>query len=199
MKAASQPSIRNVESLGKLIYETKPNVSNLIAGMVIAALLIGGGPTLSAYMIRQMFFAGGNPPRTVPDWFGAAVLVVFGIALAVGGISLLLWVQSLFRFCLRICEEGFYFTRGSGEIVFAWNEIREVRETVLSEKLPLVKGPALQLMPTKTSRNYTVVRCDGLEFYFDENVVPRTSLLAGPLASAARNVGFSWQTTEQHS
>ena len=40
-------------------------------------------------------------------------------------------------------------------------------------------------------------RSDGETFYFDGNVLPRTSLLAGPLAAAAKDYGFPWRVTEK--
>jgi hypothetical protein len=197
MEITRRPSNRTVQSLGKTVYETKPNVSNLGAGVILAVLLVGGGFLLAGHMLRQMFFDGGNRPDTASDWFGAILLAVIGCALVVGGALLFLRMKSLFGFRLSVCEEGFYFSRGGAESVFAWEEITRVHETTLHEKLPLVKGPARQLMPTKTSRSYTVVRCDGEEFRFDQNVIPRTSLLAGPLSSAAKKHGFAWETTEE--
>lgn len=197
MQTATQPSSRTVESLGKITFETKPNVSNLVAGGIIALLLVAGGLSLSAYMLRVMFFGGRNPPQTPGDWAGAVAIAVIGVGLAVGGVFLARWVKSMFGFRLRICHEGFFFTRDGVETVFAWDEIVRVHETVLHEKLPIVKGPARQLMPTKTSHSYTVVRCDGLEFHFNQNVIPHTSLLAGPLASAAQTHGFDWETSEE--
>lgn len=191
-----RPSVRTAESLGKMSYETKPNVSNLIAGVVIAVLLIGGGLALSGFMIRQMFLPGGARPQDAGDWLGAALLTLMGIALAGGGVGLFLWVKSMVGSRVRVCADGFCSKRKGVDTVFAWDEILEVRETILHQKLPLMKGAARRLMPTKTSRNYTVVRCDGEEFYFDENVIPRTSLLAGPLSGAARKHNFGWTKTE---
>jgi len=197
MQSPASSSVRSVESLGRVVYETKPNVSNLVAGIVLAMLLVVGGLALAGFMIRQMFLPGGNPPQALADWLGALLLMVLGCGLAIGGVLLFLWVKSLFGFRLRVCAEGFYFSRQGADNVLAWDEISKVRETVLTEKLPLVKGAARHLMPTKASRSYTVVRRDGEEFYFDENVVPRTSLLAGPLSSAAKKHGFHWETTEK--
>jgi hypothetical protein len=152
---------------------------------------------LSGYVVRQAFLGGGKRPETPSDWLGAVLVAVLGVGLAVGGVFLFLWVKSMFGFRLRVCRDGFSFTRGGVEWVFAWDEIVEVRETVLHERLPLVKGPARRLMPTKTSRSYTVVRCDGEECYFDGNIIPHTSLLAGPLSNAADTHGFAWETTDE--
>ncbi|MDZ7616973.1 MAG: hypothetical protein U1E05_08215 [Patescibacteria group bacterium] len=197
MEAPLRKANRTAESLGKVTYVTKPNTSNLIAGIIISLLLFGGGLSLSAYMLRQLFFHGGNRPQTTTDSLAMVGMAVFGVALAIGGVFLFRWAKSMFGFRLSVCHDGFYFIRGGVESVFAWDDIVQVRETVLHEKLPLAKGAARKLMPTKTSRSYAVVRCDGKEFYFDDNVIERTSLLAGPLSSAAKKTGFAWETNEE--
>jgi hypothetical protein len=102
-----------------------------------------------------------------------------------GGGLVVLFARSLVGLQLHICADGFWFRRANQQWVFAWDEIVLVNESVIEERLPLAKGAARYLMPTKTTRTYTVVRCDGEEFYFDENVIPRTSLLAGPLSAVA--------------
>jgi hypothetical protein len=100
----------------------------------------------------------------------------------------------LFR--IHLCPDGFYFNRRAETLVFGWDEIQLIEETVLHERLPIVKGAAKHLMPTKTSRSYRVVRCDGKEFAFNANIIPRVSLLAGPLATAAGRFGIEWRTQE---
>jgi hypothetical protein len=125
------------------------------------------------------------------------VLALLGLALAVGGVLLVMFARSLVGLRLRVCAEGFCVTRGNQESVFAWDEIVLVKESVIEEKLPLAKGAARHLMPTKTTRTYTVVRCDGEEFYFDENVIPRTASLAGPLSAAAQSRGIKWETDQK--
>jgi hypothetical protein len=52
-------------------------------------------------------------------------------------------------------------------------------------------------MPIKTSRSYCVRWSDGEQFVFNANVIPRTSLLAGPLASAAKERNIPWTTREK--
>jgi hypothetical protein len=197
MQTLNRPVTRSAESLGKVTYEVKPNVSNVVAGFILGAGLVVGGLVMTGYLLRQMFFAGGNPPRNVGDWAGALVMALLGLAVAVGGALLMLFTRSLIGFRLRVCADGFSFTRANRQSVFAWDEVVLVREAILEEKLPLAKGVARHLMAAKTTRTYTVVRCDGEEFYFDENVVPRTSLLAGPLTAAAKSRGIPWQTDKQ--
>lgn len=190
----NQPATRSAESLGKVTYETKPNTSNLVAGVIISALLFFGGLGSFGQAVREIW---AGRPQNGEDWIGVIMFMGIGVALAVGGVYMFFWIRSLFGFRLRVCADGFSFTRRGIESVFAWDEIKQIRETVSHEKLPIVKGPARQLMPTKTSRSYTVVRCDGEEFYFDDNVIARASLLAGPLSNAAKTRDIQWDTTEE--
>lgn len=197
MAAPHKASVRTAESLGKVTYKTEPNTSNVVAGFILGICLVVGGLLLTAFMIRQMFFAGVNPPQGASDWLGAIVLAFLGLALAVGGGLLVMFARSLVGFRLYVCADGFWFNRGKEHSVFAWDEIVMIKESVTEEKLPLAKGAARHLMPTKTSRTYTVVRCDGEEFYFDENVIQHTSLLAGPLSTVAKTRGIQWQTDQK--
>ena len=199
MRATTKPSVRTAESLGKVTYETKPNVSNVVAGFILGAGFVVGGLLLTGGMIRELFFAGGNPAQDTSDWLAAIVLALLGLALVGGGVALVMFARSLVGFRLRVCADGFWFTRANEPLVFAWDEIVLVQESVIEEKLPLAKGPARRLMPTKTTRTYTVVRCDGAKFYFDENVIQRTSLLAGPLSTAAKARGITWERDQKDS
>ncbi len=182
--------------MGKVTYEVKPNTSNVVAGFILGIGLVGGGFVLTGTMIRQMFFRGGNPPQNASDWIAVVMLALLGIAVAVGGVFMVKFVRSLVGFRLRVCSDGFWFTRSNQQFVFAWDEIVRVKESVVEETLPMAKGPARRLMPTKKTHTYTVVRCDGEQFYFDENVIPRTSLLAGPLKTAAKARGIEWETEQ---
>ncbi len=199
MQSSSKPSIHTIASIGKQTYEVKPSATNIVAGFILSGVLFLGGLGLTGFMVRQMFFPAGQPLYSVSDWLGAIFLAILGIALAVGGVFLFKFSRSLMGFQLFVCSEGFWFTRQGKEVVFAWVEVVQVQEQVLHEKLPIVKGPAQKLVPTKAVRTYTVTRCDGEQFYFDENVIPRPSLLSGPLSSAAKRLNIPWHTSESES
>jgi hypothetical protein len=197
---AARPSRRTAESLGKPTYEQRPSAANLGAGAILSALLVAAGLALLWMAIRDIRKAGGQLPLAAErgmSWLSAALLVIIGVGLAAGGVLLFRWVWEMLSFRLYVCPDGFYYTKKRETGVFAWDEIQLVEETVLHERLPLVKGPAKHLMPTKTSRSYRVVRCDGTEFSFDGNTIRRVSLLAGPLATAASKHAFPWQVSEE--
>lgn len=198
MNGSQTPATRTAESLGRVVYQTRPNTSNLLAGCVIGVLLIGGGLTLAGYCGQMLLLGGADRPQTLGERVSVAALVLVGVALICCGFFLLRRMVGLLRFRLSVCTEGFYYEQGDSVVVFAWSEIREVHEEICSERLPLAKGEIGQLLPETTHRFYRVVRCDGEEFAFDDNQLPRTSLLAGPLASAAKTFGFAWRTETTH-
>jgi hypothetical protein len=193
----TKPSVRTVESLGKVSYQTKSSTANIIAGFILAGILFAGGLFLAGYMVRQMFLPGGQRPQSGSDWGGAIMTMVLGIAVAIGGVFLFLFARSLVGFRLYVCSDGFWITRHGQSIPFAWDEIAQIKECHVTERLQLVKGAPRRLAATKTTKTYTVIRCDGEQFYFDENVLSRTSLLAGPLSGAARRLGIPWETEKQ--
>ncbi|HET6881166.1 MAG TPA: hypothetical protein VFI31_13480 [Pirellulales bacterium] len=185
MSADDRPASRTIASLGKPLYQQKPTIANQIAGLIIAVLMAIGGGVLCWLPVREYRKFGGRLPvfhERDMSWVTAAAMCTLGIGIIVGGIILWRRIWSMFSFCLFVCPDGFYYKLKGETIVFGWDEIRLVEETVLHERLPLVKGAARRLMPTKTSRAYRVVRCDGKEFNFDGDTLSRVSLLAGPLA-----------------
>ncbi|HEX5445434.1 MAG TPA: hypothetical protein VFW87_16530 [Pirellulales bacterium] len=193
-------SVCTIDSLGKPIYEQKPSTANLAAGIILSVLLVGGGLALLGFVAREIIRVDGNLPIDADhgmSWTAAGIMSLVGSVLAAGGVWLFLWAKSMFSFRLVVCADGFYYEKKGKTDVFAWMEIASVEETVLHERLPIVKGPARQLMPTTTSRAYRVRRCDGKEFFFDGNILSRPSLLAGPLATAAQARGIAWTTAEK--
>lgn len=199
MSAPHRPSTNTVASLGKKTYEVKPSTTNIVAGFVLSGILFFGGLSLAGMMVRQMFFPPGLPLQTGSDWLGVIFLALLGLGLAAGGVLLFRFSRSMLGFQLFVCSEGFWFIREGKEHVFAWTEVVKVQEQVQYEKLPLVKGPAQRLISSKAVRTFTVIRCDGEQFYFDENVIPRPSLLSGPLSSAAKRHNIPWETEESES
>jgi hypothetical protein len=178
-------------------YETRPKRENLVAGVIIAVLLILGGVALAVFMLVQLYHPAGNRPEGISNWLGAHFLFVFGLLLTIGGVYMLWRMKSLFSFRLRIHELGFAVFDRDEERIFAWDEILSVTEAVVHERLPIVKGPAKLLMPTKTAAYYSVTRRDGEVFDFDDNLLPHTSWLAGPLRRAAEEHQFEWRRTEE--
>ncbi len=85
--------------------------------------------------------------------------------------------------------------RRKSKDAFPWSAIERVEElqqVVTFPPLQDAPGSVLKKISGKTTYSYSVVRKDGRSFYFDNNVLPRSSLLAGPLNSAQREYNFPW-------
>ncbi|WP_254507878.1 hypothetical protein [Anatilimnocola floriformis] len=148
-------------------------------------------------MLVQLFHPAGNRPDGIGNWIGAVVSVVFGVLIALGGTYMLWRIMTLFSFRVRIYKLGFAVLDQGEETIFAYDEILKVQEAIVHEHLPIVKGPAKRLMPTRTAAFYSVTRRDGVVFSFDENLMPHISWLAGPLKMAAAEHQFDWYRTEE--
>ena len=193
IKIPERPSVRTVESLGEIYYKTKPAMSNIVAGFIIGLLMIVGGLAWGRVMAN-----GFSESPDLGDKIACVLGTLLGVSIAGAGGYLIWRMKGLLQFQVVICSGGFYVISGSDlPNVFAWDEVVRVDEAIVHEKLPIVKGVAKMLIPSKTSRSYTVTRCDGISFFFDENVIPRTSLLAGPLSGAHRTHEIIWIVTEE--
>ena len=189
------------DSLGKPIHEIKPTLTNAIAGVILSILLFGAGVVLLIFMIKTLVETGGNLPMQAErghSWFSVGLLSLIGIGLVLGSSVLFYYVTGLFTFRLCVCAGGFYtISRGKMQ-EFPWCEIKEVHETVLHEKLPIVKGATKLLAPSKESRSYRIVRKDGVKFEFDRNKVPTQELMIEPLKVEMERRKVPWTIEEVH-
>lgn len=195
--SAGWRSERSKESLGGHKVELRPPTGNAVAGLILGLALVLGGIFVVAYLIRQVVLPGGRPPGAIYDWIGFVALIIMGLAGVVGGALLIQFSRSLVGFRLVLCDHGFWLLRSGQPIVFAWDEIVSVKESIAEERLPILQGGGQLLNPKREIRAYSVVRCDGETFDFDENILERPSALAGPLAVAAAEYGIEWETVRQ--
>ncbi|MEO1528963.1 MAG: DUF6585 family protein [Planctomycetota bacterium] len=167
-------------SLGQLRKSLRPKTENIIAGYLIAALMLVGSVVLC---FTKMI------PDAGPRYALAAVLLIAAAGFA-------FYIRRLAATTVDIYDAGFVVHRGGGDLVFLWSEISVVQERVAVEGLPMkgAAGRASAAISGNESRSYTVVRNDGTKFFFDKNVIPRGSLLAGPLRTAQRTHDFAWET-----
>jgi len=193
-----QYAARIAESLGASISVHEPSRANKGAGFLLSILFFIGGFALVCVAVGQLANARGQLPiwaQRGDSWISEMFVILFGCFLI--GCGLFLWRLSQKLFSLRIVigERGFCVFENSTTDIFTWDDISAINETILHERLPI--GPAALLMPTKTSRTYTVRRRDGKEFRFHPTNMPNLDALATPLAKAAKERNISWQTTEQ--
>ena len=186
--------VQLVRELGGPNAAFKPAMENLVAGIIIGLLMILGGGAIVAFGVREAILNGANLP-----WFAregscfAAVLgmSILGLAIAVGGVGLIIWVRGLFSLRVFVCEQGFFCVKRKRVQVFRWDQIAVVREIIIKEHFPL-KGAAKHVAPMGTSRSFVVRRQDGVEFAFDGNTVKKLNSLAKLIEQATRQRGILW-------
>ncbi|MEO1614693.1 MAG: hypothetical protein AAFV88_02515 [Planctomycetota bacterium] len=166
-------------SLGKVQKTLRPKKENVYAGYGIAFILCIG----AAYLLYL------DPDKHI----------LFSVILLVSAAGMVWYTRRLSRLTISIHEHGFVVHRGRSRLTFPWNQITCVKEHNESESIPLARGitgAMAKKVANKTARSYTVVRDDGQEFFFNNNTVPRGSLLAGPLRTAQRQHDFQWNASE---
>jgi len=195
-------SERTVESLGPAECEMKAALSSQGAGFILGLLFTGAAAAITWYIVRQIIAVRGQMPFWADKGFTwgivlLATLMVF--MLGVVGIALLCWVWSSFSFRLYLCPEGFHYVQSGKPFVFAWDEIRIVKETVTHEHVPIVRGAAKYAMPTRTNHSYEVTRKDGHEFVIGADIVKEFEKLAERIKAVSEERGIPWRVTEERS
>jgi hypothetical protein len=187
--------------LGKQKIQFKPSSSELIAGTIIGILMTGSGATLVFFPVRSF----GRSNYALPFFaehgesvFSVGLLVLLGVAAFVGGIALVLWMRSLLSFRVVVCENDFYVGRRDKREIYTWDKIVSVRETVLTQHIPIVKGVARRAMPTTMNHSYVVLRSDGEEFAFNGTTVKGVKGLAGIIRRHTSKYEVPWEVVEEH-
>lgn len=180
-------STRDVQSLGRLMYEIRPSYANAIAGFIIAAIMAVGGVVLIVIVTRDCFLPGGRVAAFSKDWYGGFMAILLGLFLIYMSRSFVDYGLLIWGVHVRVCSEGFWYSHRGSSWVYAWDDIVAVEVTVTKEQLPVTSISILN--PTAKSSLYGVIRCDGVGFVFDENIVPRPAMLAGPLIAAMKKRG----------
>tara|TARA_R110002073_G_scaffold27840_2_gene89079 strand:+ start:15816 stop:16361 length:546 start_codon:yes stop_codon:yes gene_type:complete len=168
------------DSLGTVKKSLRPKKENLIAGYAIIFLFCCG----AGYFLY-----------TASQDFDPTKRYILGSLFLVAATGMAWFVRRLSRLTVIIHERGFVVHRGRSQLAFPWDSTQCVNEHLYTEVIPPLHGAAGVVTKKafgKTTRSYTVVRDDGASFFFDDNVVPRGSLLAGPLRSAQRTRDFDW-------
>jgi hypothetical protein len=189
-----------VESLGSPTGQYRPGLANLVAGIIIGCLLIGGGVAILFITIRDFARSGGRIPLAAEQgisWVAVGIASLFVIGLLFGGFSLIRWVRSTSMLRVYVCPDGFYYVCRTKTVAFPWDRISSVRETILHERLPLATGIAKHAMPMNTSRSFLVRRIGGEEFGFDGNTLQGHERLGEILRDEARKRDIRWEVVEQ--
>jgi hypothetical protein len=169
------------EQLGETRREFKPGLENLVAGIIIGLLMIGGGGALPCLPTNGVIESGGRLPFWAERgwcWGAVGILAALAIGLMIAGFFLIRWMRSLFSFRERIAQNGFLVSDEKTARVIGWEEILSVEETHIDKRLPLLKGVAKYALPKMMSKSFTVNVKQGEPFAFDGNMIKGHTKLA---------------------
>lgn len=187
--------------IGSLQRTFKPGMDNLIAGIIIGLLLIGGGGTIVYFAIKGIIARRGDLPFWAErgwSWGTVALSTILSIGLAIAGVFLIRWMRSLLSLRVHLGDLGFAVTLRKGSQTYLWNQIASVTETHIYERPPLLKGPAKLLLPKTQSKSYSVKRNDDEEFGFTATSLKGHEEFAEMIKTQIDGQGIPWEITEVH-
>jgi hypothetical protein len=199
MANEDQPSYDN--NLGARTDVFKPMQANIVAGFILSTLMLVGGAAAVGFPLRAAYLANWNLPAHAQkgmSWLAVGLFCLIGIGLIVGGVILAFYSRGLTSRRVEVCANGFrYCGRRSTDDVF-WDDIDCIKETILYERPPLLKGPAKLLLPKIASTSYTVVTTSGKEYGFDGNSIKAIKRFGKLLRQQADRLSLPWKTIETH-
>lgn len=185
--------------IGEVHTVFRPGYDNIIAGFVIALLLVSAGIAGIWYFGRQAAKLFGERPMWAdkgPGW--TCLLVLFSVLVIVGGVFLAFYVRSLSALRVAVGLHGFRVMDGRETNEFLWHKIAAVEESHLYERPPVLKGPAKYVLPELKSRSFCIEYVDGRVFEFNANSLKGHSQFADIVKESTRSRGILWRIVETH-
>ena len=165
----ARPSLVEVlEHLGQPMATFAPSGANLVAGIIIGILCLGGGIAL---MVGAALKGEGTT---------IALGIVAGLFLAAVGVVGIILMPMLFSLRILVCPEGLVRVSGKKVEAFPWEKIIAVTESRSEDH-------------SIGGRNYTVSRQDGVELFFDANAVRGVSQLAQLIQEETSKRRIPWR------
>lgn len=182
------------ETLGAVKREFKPDLSNLIAGVILGLGMIFGGIAAAVYL------AGRDDPKPLAAGETAlkyGVIGLLGLGVPCGGAILLYWMKQLLSHKVIIHEHGFVYDYGNEHEVCFWDDAAEINETLTHEDLKVLKVPGGRIK--NVDRSLRVVRKDGKEFVFTVNSLSKhgVGMVRAFLQTAQSDFGIPWHQVEE--
>lgn len=185
-------------NLGKLLRTFRPKTSNIVAGYIIAVLMIvGGGWLIYFSLIEAAIIKGANGTEIRADWGKASITGILGILLCVGSPFLIWWLSKLKKLVIHYHEYGLG-VEGGQAMKFTWADVVKVKETRMSQKMPIVKGAAKHFAPTMHAKNYIVHLKNGQELFFGPNEVDDPESLGFKIKEKTAHLKIPWEVEEDY-
>lgn len=185
--------------VGKPLASFVPSSTNVGAGFILSALLMVVGLAAIFSSLNGAHQAHWDLPFNVKKgWCWSAVIgfCAIGTVAIVGSILLALYSRRLISRRVEMFANGFHFISNSSSDIVRWSDVRLIRETLLKERPPILKGPAKLLLPQITSYRYTVIMATGKEYDFDGNSIKAIQQFGNLLRERAAALALSWETVE---
>jgi hypothetical protein len=187
--------------LGTCLQVFKPSIGNIVAGFILSVLAVTGGCAVIVCAVRMAYLANWNLPVYIEKgscWVAVGLLVLVGVFLIGMGIFLSVFSKGLISNYLEICENGYRYHSKSGHEEVLWADIRHIKETILYERLPILKGPAKLLLPKISSQSYQISTPAGNEHAFNGTSLNEIKKFGEILRTKADELSLSWETVEEH-
>ena len=101
---------------------------------------------------------------------------------------------SLIGNSITFYTEGFCSFAGETELDVLWEEVVAISETVVYQRPPILKYPAILLLPKLASYSYLIEMTSRKTCSFDGNTVGKIKRLGLLLRTEARRRGIVWET-----
>ncbi|MCE9553056.1 MAG: hypothetical protein K8T91_06715 [Planctomycetes bacterium] len=187
--------------LGEITDEFAPGRDNVIAGMIIGLLMIGGGGFLLYLMTKGLVKSHADLPFWAEKgwcWFAVLGMSVLGGGFIIGGVYMIRYMRSLLTLQVHVGQHGFSVLENHVRRVYAWDDIQAVEETHLYERPPLLKGAAKYFLPKVMSRSFAVKHSDGETFKFNGTSIKQHIALADTIRSHIDPSQVPWEILEVH-
>ena len=187
--------------LGDCLEVFRPSIGNVVAGFILSFAAATGGVTSIGFAVRLAYLANGVLPihaEKGPSWIAVALFCLLGVGLIVGGIALAIFSRRLFTQRVEIRVSGYCFRTNKGNEDIPWADIQQIRETILYERPPLLKGPAKLLLPKIASTSYTITTQSGTEHSFNGTTMNNITRFGEILREKAKNYSLAFDTVEEY-